>query len=235
MGLRQARTISPGTARSSRRSCAPPSRAGRLALANPQKAADAQLRYVASLKPEIIMAELKIVGDLAVTSDVREHGLGWFDPAGMKSALEFVSRHVGMTGLHRLPANIYAAGFLPVPAIKPLSSVAAGTRTGHDAKSCCQDERNRGRLPARLGRFQDVHQEFARSHGGPFGRAHRRFLRPEGGRAGDLAGTERLRKDDLPENCRRPHARHQRHRPDQRPATSPSRNPISASPFNRAT
>ena len=90
-----------------------------LALANPQKAADAQLRYVASLKPEIIMAELKIVGDLAVTSDVREHGLGWFDPAGMKSALDFVSRHVGMTGAPPAPADIYATGFLPVPAIKP--------------------------------------------------------------------------------------------------------------------
>src|SRR6266849_2226333 len=43
----------------------------KFALANPQKAADDQLKYVASLKPDLIVAELKIVGNLAVTADVQ--------------------------------------------------------------------------------------------------------------------------------------------------------------------
>jgi NitT/TauT family transport system substrate-binding protein len=89
------------------------------ALANPQKAAENQIKYVASLKPDLIVAELKIVGELAVTPDVRKNGFGWFDPAGMQSAVDFVSKYVGMTGAPPTAADIYAAGFLPVPAIKP--------------------------------------------------------------------------------------------------------------------
>ena len=91
----------------------------KFALANPQKAAEDQIKYVASLKPDIIVAELKIVGDLAVTADVKQNGLGWFDPAGMKSALDFVSKYVGMTGTPPAAADIYAPGYLPEPAIKP--------------------------------------------------------------------------------------------------------------------
>jgi NitT/TauT family transport system substrate-binding protein len=79
----------------------------KLALANPQKAADDQIKYVASLKPDIIVAELKIVGDLAVTPDVKQNGLGWFDPAGMTSALDFVSKYVGMTGTPPAAADIH--------------------------------------------------------------------------------------------------------------------------------
>jgi NitT/TauT family transport system substrate-binding protein len=91
----------------------------KFALANPQKAAEDQIKYVASLKPDIIVAELKIVGDLAVTQDVKQNGLGWFDPIGMKSALDFVSKYVGMTGTPPAAADLYALGYLPDPAIKP--------------------------------------------------------------------------------------------------------------------
>ncbi len=91
----------------------------KFALANPQKAADDQIKYVASLKPDLIVAELKIVGDLAVTAEVKQNGLGWFDPIGMKSALDFVSKYVGMTGTPPAAADIYTLGYLPEPAIKP--------------------------------------------------------------------------------------------------------------------
>jgi NitT/TauT family transport system substrate-binding protein len=91
----------------------------KLALANPQKAADDQIKYVASLKPDLIVAELRIVGDLAVTPDVEQNGFGWLDPARMKSALDFVRKYVGMTGTPPAVADIYAPGFLPTPAIKP--------------------------------------------------------------------------------------------------------------------
>ena len=91
----------------------------KLALADPQRAAQDQLKYVASLKPDMIVAELGIVGDLAVTPDVKQNGLGWFDPIGMKSALDFVTKFVGMTGTPPAATDIYALGFLPTPAIKP--------------------------------------------------------------------------------------------------------------------
>jgi NitT/TauT family transport system substrate-binding protein len=89
------------------------------ALGNPQKAAEDQIKYVPSLKPEISTAEIKIVGDLAVTEDVKQNGLGWFDPIGMKSAVDFVSKYVGMSGTPPAATDIYALGYLPEPAIKP--------------------------------------------------------------------------------------------------------------------
>ena len=91
----------------------------KLALADPQRAAADQLRYVASLKPDLIVAELAIVRDLAVTREVRQNGLGWFDPIGMKSAIDFVVKYVGMTGTPPPATDIYATGFLPTPAITP--------------------------------------------------------------------------------------------------------------------
>jgi NitT/TauT family transport system substrate-binding protein len=91
----------------------------KLALADPQRAAADQLRYVASLKPDLIVAELGIVRDLAVTPEVRQNGLGWFDPIGMKSALDFVVKYVGVTGTPPAATDIYAIGFLPTPAITP--------------------------------------------------------------------------------------------------------------------
>jgi NitT/TauT family transport system substrate-binding protein len=91
----------------------------KLALADPQRAAADQLRYVASLKPDLIVAELAIVRDLAVTPGVRQNGLGWFDPIGMKSALDFVVKYVGVTGTPPTATDIYATGFLPTPAITP--------------------------------------------------------------------------------------------------------------------
>lgn len=91
----------------------------KFALANPQKAAEDEIKYIASLKPDIIVAELGIVADLAVTPEVRQNGLGWFDPAKMQSALEFVRKYVGLSGTPPAAADIYASGFLPVPPIKP--------------------------------------------------------------------------------------------------------------------
>src|SRR6516165_7886380 len=91
----------------------------KLALADPQRAAQDELKYVPSLKPDLIVAELAIVGNLAVTPDVKQNGLGWFDPNGMKSALDFVVKYVGMTGTAPAAADLYAPDFLPAPAITP--------------------------------------------------------------------------------------------------------------------
>jgi NitT/TauT family transport system substrate-binding protein len=89
------------------------------ALANPQKAADDQIKFVPSLKPEGIVAELDVVADLAVTADTKQHGLGWFDPAKMQSNTDFVVKYIGVSGTPPQAADIYATGYLPSPGILP--------------------------------------------------------------------------------------------------------------------
>ena len=91
----------------------------KFAIANPEKAAADEIKHVPSLKPETIVAEIRIVADLAVTADTKKNGLGWFDPAKMKSNLDFVAKYVGIAGKAPEAADIYAAGFLPSPAITP--------------------------------------------------------------------------------------------------------------------
>ncbi|MBV9953624.1 MAG: ABC transporter substrate-binding protein [Pseudolabrys sp.] len=91
----------------------------KFAIDNPDKAAADQIKYVPSLKPEAIVAEIKIVADLAVTDETKKNGLGWFDPAKMKSSLDFVVKYVGVSGTVPAEKDIYVTGFLPNPAIKP--------------------------------------------------------------------------------------------------------------------
>jgi NitT/TauT family transport system substrate-binding protein len=91
----------------------------KFALDNPAKAAQDELQFVQSLKPEGIVAELNIVRDLVVTPDTQQHGFGWFDPAQIKANVDFVTKYIGMTGTPPAPADMYATGFLPDPPIKP--------------------------------------------------------------------------------------------------------------------
>lgn len=89
------------------------------ALDHPAKAAQDELQFVQSLKPEVIAAELKIVRNLVVTLDTQQHGLGWFDPAQIKTNVDFVTKYIGITGTPPAPADMYATGFLPNSPIKP--------------------------------------------------------------------------------------------------------------------
>jgi NitT/TauT family transport system substrate-binding protein len=91
----------------------------KFALDNPAKAAQDELQFVQSLKPDVIAAELNIVRDLVVTPDTQQHGLGWFDPAKIKANVDFVTKYIGITGAPPAPADMYATGFLPDPPIKP--------------------------------------------------------------------------------------------------------------------
>lgn len=91
----------------------------KFALDNPVKAAQDQLQFVQSLKPDVIVAELNIVRDLVVTPDTQQHGLGWFDPAQIKANVDFVTKYIGISGTPPEPADMYATGFLPDPPIKP--------------------------------------------------------------------------------------------------------------------
>ena len=91
----------------------------KFALDNPDKAAKDEMQYVPSLKPEVIEAEIRIVRDLSVTPDTEQHGLGWFDPAKIKANVDFVVKYIGVNGTPPAPADMYAAGYLPNPPIKP--------------------------------------------------------------------------------------------------------------------
>jgi NitT/TauT family transport system substrate-binding protein len=91
----------------------------KFALANPEKAAADEVKYVPTLKPEGVIAEIKVVSNLAVTDETKKNGLGWFDPAKMKANIDFVEKYVGISGKPPAPTDIYATGFLPTPAIMP--------------------------------------------------------------------------------------------------------------------
>jgi NitT/TauT family transport system substrate-binding protein len=94
-------------------------RGWKFAMANPEKAAQDQLKYVPTLKPEVAVAEIKIVADLAITDAVKTKGLGWFDPAKMAANLDFVAKNIGLGGPAPAATDLYATGFLPDPPMLP--------------------------------------------------------------------------------------------------------------------
>lgn len=91
----------------------------KFALANPDKAASDEIKYVPTLKPDTIVSEINIVADLAVTANTKKNGLGWFDPAKMKGNVDFVAKYIGVAGQAPAATDIYATGFLPTPPIAP--------------------------------------------------------------------------------------------------------------------
>lgn len=88
-------------------------------IANPEQAAADQVKFVPTLKPEGIVAEIKVVADLAVTAETKKNGLGWFDPAKMQANIDFVEKYVGINGKAPAMTDVYASGFLPTPPIMP--------------------------------------------------------------------------------------------------------------------
>jgi NitT/TauT family transport system substrate-binding protein len=91
----------------------------KFALDNPDKAATDQLKYIPSLKPDVIKAELEVVRNLAVTPDVKANGLGSFQPAKMQANLDFVLKYIGVSGAAPKATDLYVSGYLPQPPIKP--------------------------------------------------------------------------------------------------------------------
>ena len=94
-------------------------RGWQFALRNPKKAVEDQIKFVPSLSLDNSVSEVEVVKGLAVTPEVEKNGLGWFDPAEMKSSLDFVIKNVGITGTAPTATDLYATGFLPSPPIKP--------------------------------------------------------------------------------------------------------------------
>ena len=91
----------------------------KFALDNPAEAAQDQRKYVPSLDPDLIKAEIEIIRDLAVTPDTKANGLGWFDPGKIAASVEFAVKFIGVTGAASKPDDLIAANYLPSPPIKP--------------------------------------------------------------------------------------------------------------------
>ena len=94
-------------------------KAWRYTLRNPLESAKMQRRHIKALKEDIIVKEIAIIGNLAVTDDTRKNGLGWFSKAKMQQSLDFVRKYAPPKG--KLPSveDLFVAGFLPNPPIKP--------------------------------------------------------------------------------------------------------------------
>jgi NitT/TauT family transport system substrate-binding protein len=91
----------------------------KFALDHPDRATDDLIKFVPSLKPETIKAEIEIIRDLSVTPDTQKNGLGWFDPVKVKQDLDFTVKYIGINGTPPKAEELYAEGFLPSPAVKP--------------------------------------------------------------------------------------------------------------------
>lgn len=85
----------------------------------PEKAADHIVKNVDGLDHDVVLAEIEVVRNLAVTDDVKEHGFGWFSPEKMKTGVEFVVDNVDVDGTAPEAGSIYRSEFLPEPAILP--------------------------------------------------------------------------------------------------------------------
>jgi NitT/TauT family transport system substrate-binding protein len=94
-------------------------RGWKLALSEPDKAAAFEKQFVPTLKEDGIKQEIEIVRDLAVTPDTKAHGLGWFDETKFPGNLDFVVKHIGVTGTPPKATDLYATGFLPEQPILP--------------------------------------------------------------------------------------------------------------------
>jgi NitT/TauT family transport system substrate-binding protein len=89
------------------------------ALADPEGAADCQMRHAKGLDRDGIVEEVKILRRLAIVPDTEKNGLGWFDPAKIQANLQFMVANVGITGTPPKPEDLYDTGFLPKPPILP--------------------------------------------------------------------------------------------------------------------
>ncbi|MAF46893.1 MAG: hypothetical protein CMM10_01375 [Rhodospirillaceae bacterium] len=88
-------------------------------LRNPKESAKMQRRHIKALKEDIIVKEIAIIGNLAVTEDTKKNGLGWFSKAKMQQSLDFVRKYAPPKGKLPSVGDLFVAGFLPDPPIKP--------------------------------------------------------------------------------------------------------------------
>jgi len=89
------------------------------ALANPDEAAKLMIEQVKALAPEAIVAELRIVRDLAITPDVQAKGFGTIDPQKFAKGVDFLFKNVDVGGTKPEVAALFSTDFLPATPVKP--------------------------------------------------------------------------------------------------------------------
>lgn len=94
-------------------------KAWQFTLRNPSESAKMQIRHIKALKEDIIVKEIAIIGNLAVTEDTKKHGLGWFSKAKMRESLDFVRQYAPPKGTLPAVEDIYLEGFLPSQPVLP--------------------------------------------------------------------------------------------------------------------
>jgi NitT/TauT family transport system substrate-binding protein len=88
------------------------------AIADPKGAAEIVAKHVKGLDPEVVLAEIGIVNDLVAIPDTRAKGLGLIDPSIMEASVGLIARSIE-NGSKVTARDVYDAGFLPQPPIKP--------------------------------------------------------------------------------------------------------------------
>jgi NitT/TauT family transport system substrate-binding protein len=88
-------------------------------LANPQEAAQIQLQYVKALDPQIVVEEIEILRRVAVTPEVRQHGLGYITTERMKNTVDFINKNIEVPGEKLSAEQIFVPGYLPEKPILP--------------------------------------------------------------------------------------------------------------------
>ncbi len=94
-------------------------KAWQFTLKNPREAAKMQVRHIKALNEEIIVKEIEIIGNLAITDDTKKHGLGWFSKEKMSASLDFVRKYAPPKGALPAVEDLYVEGFLPSQPIRP--------------------------------------------------------------------------------------------------------------------
>ena len=89
------------------------------ALANPEEAAKLMVEQVKALAPEAVVAELRIVRDLAITPDVQAKGFGTIDPQKFAKGVDFLLKNVDIGGTRPEVSALFSTDYLPATPVKP--------------------------------------------------------------------------------------------------------------------
>lgn len=89
------------------------------ALSNMDEAATLEQKYVPSLNKDVIIGELKLLRDMAVTPVTKVKGLGYIDPEQMSKSVQFVVKNIGISGKAPRADDLYTNQFLPKSPVLP--------------------------------------------------------------------------------------------------------------------
>ena len=94
-------------------------------MANPEEAAKLMIEQVKALAPEAVVAELRIVRELAVTSDVEAKGFGTINPQRFANGVEFLFKNVDVGGNKPEVAALFSTDYLPATPGQTITAINA--------------------------------------------------------------------------------------------------------------